>query len=490
MNNGDWTDIISSYAPTFGHTSHLQGRSSLLSDAYVNRLATFQIFHSSKTFECFPLEILGEIIRFIPNPFVDTPSTIRAELHIICSVCRLWRELCLSDPRMWSNVYIDSRSDSGTVGKWLCRSRTMPLSITLHMHSWSSTAADTTYPSILRPRLRFQIWIPLMHILAQHMARCIRLELSADDEPATGDLIHYINRYLGGNSIVELYLMIHPLPLFCQRLAAEYVHLLFKGNMPSLRLLSLDGIFVLWGQHSNVLSNLTHIRLEYLEGIFVPTSQELFDFLRSAIHLTHLHMQCIQCSDMDNIALMPPTLSQLTHLHFSATHYSSVTLLDALDIPALKTVIIELEDNDIINQFFVRSPAVVRMLRSVSTAILSLNCQHMPTCVDAFSTLPNVIRIDCRGSPPLMTAAFHAILVHSPMMLKKVELYLWCADNFPDFLLASAVRFASSTTLHMITVRGHDFEGKVTVPYQTYAEENTRETVCRPAPFVYDLFNS
>ncbi|KAJ6502017.1 hypothetical protein C8R45DRAFT_1190136 [Mycena sanguinolenta] len=87
-----------------------------------------------------PAELLAEIFYFclpfhdkrphIPDPY-DTPL-------VLCAVCRLWRDVALTTPRLWNQICIDPSEiafDSEAAGfvdlccRWISRARSIPLSI-------------------------------------------------------------------------------------------------------------------------------------------------------------------------------------------------------------------------------------------------------------------------------------------------------------------------------------------------------------------------
>ncbi|KAJ7759748.1 hypothetical protein DFH07DRAFT_957854 [Mycena maculata] len=286
------------------------------------------------------------------------------------------------------------------------------------------------------------------------MSRCHRLLLEAESGETTGVLIDYVNDYLDGRSVVVLNLLIQPYPLPTQRsILFANAQIPFGGVLPSLRSVSLENMFVLWSHRSNIFSSLTHVRLENLYGDFLPTCGELFGFFKSTRQLTHLHMLNVECSNTYDACEDTPVLPQLTHLYFSATNSAAVALLASLKIPALQTILVELYDDDIVDEFFVDSPALLNMLCSVTTAIFTIMADHILTFINIFRALPNVVNIDARGNPGLMVSAFHAILLHSPVSLTKIELYI-CDDVLPDFMLQPMVA-----------------KYQVTIPYQSYVDK-------------------
>ncbi|KAJ7766737.1 hypothetical protein B0H16DRAFT_1366835 [Mycena metata] len=83
----------------------------------------------------FPAEILGEIFIYCLEEMVYPDPKIAPLL--LCNVCRRWREVALSTPRLWSCLVIDFDTifargiQAGLYQDWLSRARNTPLSLCL-----------------------------------------------------------------------------------------------------------------------------------------------------------------------------------------------------------------------------------------------------------------------------------------------------------------------------------------------------------------------
>ncbi|KAJ6490700.1 hypothetical protein C8R47DRAFT_977163 [Mycena vitilis] len=93
-----------------------------------------------------PTEILAEIfIHCLPNeirPFI-TPDLADAPL-ILCEICRRWREVAISTPRLWSALHVDfdlmhkrGAYETDFYQTWLSRAGATPLS--LHLQNEDDT---------------------------------------------------------------------------------------------------------------------------------------------------------------------------------------------------------------------------------------------------------------------------------------------------------------------------------------------------------------
>ncbi|KAJ7280592.1 hypothetical protein C8J57DRAFT_104715 [Mycena rebaudengoi] len=84
-----------------------------------------------------PTEITSEIfVHFLP-PYPERPPAIGlSSPHILGQICRTWREIALSTPRLWRAINLSLPTKSPTmaldlVRTWLSRSKNCPLSISL-----------------------------------------------------------------------------------------------------------------------------------------------------------------------------------------------------------------------------------------------------------------------------------------------------------------------------------------------------------------------
>ncbi|KIK36395.1 hypothetical protein CY34DRAFT_811315 [Suillus luteus UH-Slu-Lm8-n1] len=101
--------------------------------AIVQESLTFHEALASPTRCSLPSELLGEIfLRCLPRTNYVTPSSDECPL-VLTRVCRHWRAVALSTPRLWASLSISlSRADttSGDEYKhWLEKARSVPLSI-------------------------------------------------------------------------------------------------------------------------------------------------------------------------------------------------------------------------------------------------------------------------------------------------------------------------------------------------------------------------
>ncbi|KAF7337914.1 hypothetical protein MVEN_02014600 [Mycena venus] len=101
-----------------------------------------------------PPEILAEIfIHCLPALGFVTPDPAEPPLAL-CAICRWWREVALSTPRLWSSLLVDfddmptNNTDVDLYRKWLSRARGAPLSISLK--DWDEKEVLTSVDPILQ----------------------------------------------------------------------------------------------------------------------------------------------------------------------------------------------------------------------------------------------------------------------------------------------------------------------------------------------------
>jgi len=92
-------------------------------------------FKASSALHRVPLEIWTNIfLDCLPDRRFITPNSVAAPL-ILCNVCRRWRAVARSTPKLWSSIHVEVSlgCDIGKVVKgvalWLSRSGTRPLAI-------------------------------------------------------------------------------------------------------------------------------------------------------------------------------------------------------------------------------------------------------------------------------------------------------------------------------------------------------------------------
>ncbi|KAJ3538224.1 hypothetical protein NMY22_g5255 [Coprinellus aureogranulatus] len=77
-----------------------------------------------------PDEILQEIfLSTLPCTYLPTMSS-RTSPVVLTHVCRRWRQLAHSNPRLWAGLHVKKGEDEGRLSQWLARTGSVPISLT------------------------------------------------------------------------------------------------------------------------------------------------------------------------------------------------------------------------------------------------------------------------------------------------------------------------------------------------------------------------
>ncbi|KAJ7455248.1 hypothetical protein B0H11DRAFT_2067324 [Mycena galericulata] len=127
-----------------------------------------------------PPEITSEIfLHCLPVPEQHKPRVSDAPLLLTC-ICRPWRTIALSTPRLWSTFYFPadapiSEARDRFISDWLARSGHCALSISLF--HWYSESDDDPYDGEDREQLIANSIRTCLQLFARHSSRWGRVEL-------------------------------------------------------------------------------------------------------------------------------------------------------------------------------------------------------------------------------------------------------------------------------------------------------------------------
>ncbi|KAJ7749529.1 hypothetical protein DFH07DRAFT_961665 [Mycena maculata] len=116
-----------------------------------------------------PMEVLGEIFSFSIAPVRDRATDLQENLNAIIplsQVCRCWRQVALSTPRLWTELSITLEpyfgwAEIAWIASWLRRSMHLPLSVTIFAEENHTNPAVLNEILLVKSRLtHLEIVIP------------------------------------------------------------------------------------------------------------------------------------------------------------------------------------------------------------------------------------------------------------------------------------------------------------------------------------------
>lgn len=128
-----------------------------------------------------PVELLSEIFLLCVDESVDDQNTIKTPL-LLSSICSRWRSAAISNPQLWSRLFIQlvgisSKSTSALVDTWLTRSSAFPLTVYLF---WEKGPFADTHPVLQKLMEHSQRWHTMFFYIPYRAFRsfsCIRTRL-------------------------------------------------------------------------------------------------------------------------------------------------------------------------------------------------------------------------------------------------------------------------------------------------------------------------
>lgn len=256
-----------------------------------------------------PFEMLSEIfVLYLPEDRLLSTLGLKRTVMRPGSICKRWREIALSTPRLWSSIGLNlSRTAEGHVElarKWLLRSGNVPLSIRLHGHSF--LCVDDTLPCVI------------VDMLIRHVERWevvdfdLPLSLLRQILPARNRLTSLRNLSIRVPSIV----IMPPMPMDLFESASRMTKLAISHDV-------ILAFAFPWTQLTSLTVS-TSISLE-----------QCYDILNRTPNLVECHFVEIFGRRID-----PPRatihLANLRKLDITKAHKEPGTLFDYLSLPALR----------------------------------------------------------------------------------------------------------------------------------------------------------
>jgi len=307
-----WSNGTIAHSPAIAHPTLIKSRTG----------AEFPLCSETNTCTCLPIahtlppSLMSLIAEFIvamdaqmshisklPDEMLEailcvySDTRLDAALLLVCThVCRWWRYVALSSPRLWR--YID-----------VCRPHLALLSLTR-----SGSSVPLSVVSSSGAILPWN-WV----LLHPYAARIHEIDL---------DMLYFdIRRVMFG--IGKSCPKLHSLRIISRGKGGDQDDSELQCDMPSLRRLSLDGVSLKWGS----LTNLTHLSLWDLCAVHAPSLHQLHSILRHSPRLESLSLAFLEHAPSMQLDTQVVELPLLLDIHLCLCPAFTTSLLASLSIP-------------------------------------------------------------------------------------------------------------------------------------------------------------
>ena len=103
-----------------------------------------------------PWEILSEIFVRIGLPLQHPKRQLYQQVLLPGQVCRFWRTIALSTPRLWTDIVLDLDWDVDIAKTWMSRSGTLPLSLKVEWNYMYKDHLDAVFEDVLNAGERWK----------------------------------------------------------------------------------------------------------------------------------------------------------------------------------------------------------------------------------------------------------------------------------------------------------------------------------------------
>jgi len=325
----------------------------------------------------------------------DETSTVASQIPafelLISHVCRLWRNIALGTPSLWTtiSVTITACLPYERVATYLERSKSLPLNICV---------AEGAQRSVSDEADNFGA---LLTLLVPHLSRWASIQVTV----RRYDYIYTFLKAVSGPSVPPA-TRLEELKLVCNSKSGSlsvakdfkfFDHfILFGGSAPVLRTLVLFGVYIDWSQGwLQSAANLQTLHLARHESDLRPSSKAFSAILLGAPKLQTLKLE--ESGPYDSLVepLLLPNLSELVLRDYVPLEMT--WLLRKLCIPALKTLTLHFSTefprsySDLVSQLVGPATQVTAssidqpcsLLRSLET----LNIERLPCSSDSAEML-------------------------------------------------------------------------------------------------------
>ncbi|KAJ7716881.1 hypothetical protein B0H16DRAFT_1476497 [Mycena metata] len=429
-----------------------------LSDAYLKRISIFNIYTSSVPFGLLATEILADILLAVPTSFDASPREFKRVIYLL-----------------------STSTDLDRIPEQLRRCGAAPLVIYLAMLPSTSvhlpreyTAVeeeDTTETSIAESdiiRTRYlERWTTTLELLGPKLSQCRHFHIHTTCDVRT-QIIFEVLSHADGSAISCLYFDVTPASLEDQRNSP--LPLPFNGNTPALDGMILRDVFVCG--LAPLAKSVTCLALWTDSSYWQPTVRELFDLLRAMPALVDLSMSNIALHDVGDVSIEDRALElpMLTDLFFCGYDHTSFDAFGSIRMPTLNSLhlVISPEEVDEFVKHWRQTTSHVGALALEFTATPSVG-----SFVAALAAFPKLQLLDCRNS---LAIGLHlnAMVLHWTDLCPVLRC-IWLDEELHDRVVAGILKHATAShfgaDLRMVTLRGHDLDGSLTIPYESKLED-------------------
>ncbi|KAK6966541.1 hypothetical protein R3P38DRAFT_2816107 [Favolaschia claudopus] len=267
-----------------------------------------------------PKEVLHRIAGFVPSRFDSDPSSWMDNIHRLRAVCRIWREVVLTDPTFFSKILVHSKKRPDCIRDWLDASGTTDLTMFFALGCDGEDAME----DYVAMRDFWNILAPCMH-------RCQKIYYHAHTPMGTNLLFGMLKKLDAEivpvwHLVAEDDLTIHFPQIFIsastrvQHVVAQRCAL---GILPP---------------------SLTSLQLSDVSPDFDLTGTQIRDALSAAPALKHLLVHEVSVYDDDVPRLVLPAL---TSFSFRSSSPAEANFLRIIDLPELLHLVLQVEDHEV-----------------------------------------------------------------------------------------------------------------------------------------------
>lgn len=377
-----------------------------------------------------PIELLICIFLFVQN-------TVTAS-----QVCRYWRAIALSCPRLWSSLHVHPSRGSKHLENLLTRSLGHTIDV-----CFCPVPLTLPKPPAFRSPIHQQLSLPPIYTQQYHPDMCLTPHVTSILTPHTSRFRSFeLHAVVPGTWLTLLPLLARPAPAL--RTLHIYTTLphdlaqltLFANQTPQLRNVQITGAFPF--SHHELLHNLTILRLESVPSVYRPTTGQLADILKA-------------CPDLVSLSLLDagPIPDNGFGLRYEEERAADIKL------PHLRAL--AFRDTDVnVSEALQGEGGMTwfsRHVQAPSLAALHIMLAPHPLAYTSRGGLPSPYSPIYANPTSPVTAAMKnkttTVLSSVPTLEKLEELYLWAPHATGAEIEALLLRFPNLRTLEIPMVR-------------------------------------